>query len=664
MLKNKFFAMMLVLLIAMMVISACQTSTPAPEATQAPTEETMVEEEVVVEDEPSALEALEGDVLADGSSTVYPVTTAVAEEFAAVAPNVRVSVGLSGTGGGFKKFCIGETDISDASRAIKTGAESEAELCATNGIEYVELLVALDGLTVMVNPENDWLESISPEQLGQLLGASTTITKWSDLDPSYPDEEILFFIPDPDSGTRDYMTEIVEEANGDEDLRQDANTTFSSDDNVLLDGIANELYSFGFFGFAYYINNTDAVRAVPVVNENGDAVLPSNETVQDGSYNPLARPLFIYVNTESLETKPQVAEFVNFYLSDSGAPAIMSEVGYSMPPAGSYEANMALVNSVLDGTFVFGTEEVVEEEEAAPAVDLATLEGDVLADGSSTVYPVTTAVAEEFAAVAPNVRVSVGLSGTGGGFKKFCIGETDISDASRAIKTGAESEAELCATNGIEYIELLVALDGLTVMVNPENDWLESISPEQLGQLLGTSTTITKWSDLDPSYPDEEILFFIPDPDSGTRDYMTEIVEEANGDEDLRQDANTTFSSDDNVLLDGIANEVYSFGFFGFAYYINNTDAVRAVPVVNENGDAVLPSNETVQDGSYNPLARPLFIYVNVESLRTKPQVAAFVNFFLSESGAPAIMSEVGYSMPPAGSYETNMTLVNETLAQ
>ena len=346
MLKKKFFAMMLVLLIAMMVISACQTSTPAPEATQAPTEDTGMEEEVV-EDEPSDLEALSGDVIADGSSTVYPITTAVAEEFAAVAPNVRVSVGLSGTGGGFKKFCIGETDISDASRAIKTGPESEAELCETNGIEYVELFIALDGLTVMVNPENDWLEDVTPEQLGLLLGASTTITKWSDLDPSYPDEEILFFIPDPDSGTRDYMTEIVEDANGDEDLRQDANTTFSSDDNVLLDGIANELYSFGFFGFAYYINNTDAVRAVPVVNDNGDAVIPSNETVQDGSYNPLARPLFIYVNTESLRTKPQVAEFVKFFLGESGAPAIMSEVGYSMPPTGTYEANMALVNSIL-----------------------------------------------------------------------------------------------------------------------------------------------------------------------------------------------------------------------------------------------------------------------------------------------------------------------------
>jgi len=326
MLKKKYLVVLMVILTFALVISACQT--PA---------ETEVSEEV----------SLEGDVVVDGSSTVYPVTVAVAEEFASVAPDVRVPVGLSGTGGGFKKFCGGETDISDASRPIKTGEDSETEICADNGIEPIEFLVALDGLTVMVNPENDWLTEITAEQLGQLLGDSSTITKWSDLDPSYPAEDILFFIPDPDSGTRDYMTEVVEDVVGDEDLRQDENTTFSSDDNVLLDGIANEKYAFGFFGFAYYINNADAVSAVPVVNEAGEAVLPSDSTVQDGSYNPLARPLFIYVNTESLKTKPQVAEFVKFYFSEGGASSIMSEVGYSMPPTGTYESNLDAIEVVL-----------------------------------------------------------------------------------------------------------------------------------------------------------------------------------------------------------------------------------------------------------------------------------------------------------------------------
>ncbi len=170
---------------------------------------------------------------------------------------------------------------------------------------------------------------------------------WSDLDPAYPSEPIKFYIPDPDSGTRDYMIEVVEGINGDEDLRQDDNTTFSSDDNVLLDGIANDEYAIGFFGFAYYISNADKVSVVAIVNDAGEAVLPSDETVQDGSYNPLSRPLFIYVNVESLTTKPQVAEFVRFLLSEAGAPYILPDVGYSMPVEGTYEADLATVNALL-----------------------------------------------------------------------------------------------------------------------------------------------------------------------------------------------------------------------------------------------------------------------------------------------------------------------------
>jgi phosphate transport system substrate-binding protein len=205
-------------------------------------------------------------------------------------------------------------------------------------------------------------------------------------------------------------------------------------------------------------------------------------------------------------------------------------------------------------------------------------------------------------------------------------------------------------------------MDGLTIMVNPENDWLKNVTVEQIAQLLGAGSTITKWSDLNPSYPDEEILFFIPDPDSGTRDYMIEIVKDAIGDEDLRQDDNTTFSSDDNVLLDGIENEKYAFGFFGYAYYVGAQDKVRAVAVVNEAGTAVLPSDQTVQDGSYNPLSRPLFIYVNKTSLLEKPQVAAFVKYFFSDQGGSKIMGDVGYSMPPTGTYESNLDLLAASL--
>ena len=334
--SKKKVGMLAVLVTGVMIFAACApAAAPAEEA--APANDAAAAEE--------AAPVVEGDVLVDGSSTVYPITVAVAEEFAKEFSEVRVSVGLSGTGGGFKKFCIGETDISDASRPIK---DEEAQICADSGIEYTEFLVALDGLTVMVSPENDWLQSLTAEQLAQILGVNSTIVKWSDIDPSFPAEDIKFFIPDPDSGTRDYMIEVVEKAIETEtDLRQDENTTFNSDDNVLLDGIANDKYSFGFFGYAYFVSNSDKVKAVPIVNKNGDAVLPSDETVQDGSYNPLARPLFIYVNNESLKTKPQVAEFAKFFFSEMGGPAIMSDVGYSMPPSGTYEANMEALAGVL-----------------------------------------------------------------------------------------------------------------------------------------------------------------------------------------------------------------------------------------------------------------------------------------------------------------------------
>jgi phosphate transport system substrate-binding protein len=336
---NKRFSVLLALMVAgVMVFSACAPAAPAaPKASvdTASAEATTPVAETV---------KLSGDILIDGSSTVYPITVAVAEEFVKTQPDVRPSVGLSGTGGGFKKFCPGEIDISDASRKIKN---EEKAICEANKIQYTEFLVAMDGLTVMVNPQNDWLKSLTVDQLAKILGASSTIVKWSDIDPTFPKEDVKFFIPDPDSGTRDYMIEVITKATGDTDLRQDKNTSFNSDDNVLLDGIANEKYAIGFFGFAYYVSNTDKVNAIAIVDKEGNAVLPSNETVMNGSYNPLSRPLFIYVNTASLKTKPHVAEFVKFYLSEAGAPAIMSEVGYSMPPAGIYEENITKLALVL-----------------------------------------------------------------------------------------------------------------------------------------------------------------------------------------------------------------------------------------------------------------------------------------------------------------------------
>jgi phosphate transport system substrate-binding protein len=266
-------------------------------------------------------EHLSGSIRIDGSSTVYPITEAVAEEFRAVQPDVDVTVGYSGTGGGFKKFGRGEIDINDASKAI---SEEQKALCAENNIGYVELEVAYDGLTVMVHPENDWCTNITLSELKKMWepAAQGKITRWNQIRPEWPDKELHLYGAGVESGTYDYFTEVVvgeaHSSRGD--------YTGSEDDNVLVQGISTDKYALGFFGYAYYESNKDKLKLVGVDNEKGGGpVTPSIQTVKDKSYNPLSRPLFIYVNSTAA-TREEVQAFVNFYL-DSGAE-LVEAVGY------------------------------------------------------------------------------------------------------------------------------------------------------------------------------------------------------------------------------------------------------------------------------------------------------------------------------------------------
>ncbi|MBG92609.1 MAG: hypothetical protein CL792_01320 [Chloroflexi bacterium] len=282
--------------------------------------------------------SLSGDVKVDGSSTVFPVTEAVAEEFSKVAKDVRVTVGVSGTGGGFKKFCAGETDISDASRPIK---ESEVKLCADEGVEYIEILVGLDGLAVVTSKENAFLGAgVTKKQLGTIFGAPSegTIMKWNQVESSWPSNDIDIYAPDTDSGTFDFFNEeITEDLGG-----ARADYTASTDDNVLVTGISGGKNTIGYFGYAYYIENMDKLQIVPV-----EGVTPSAETVADGSY-VLSRPLFIYIRADSLREKPQVREFVRYYLSDASIP-LVSEVGYTSVANDEIEASRALVEATIKG---------------------------------------------------------------------------------------------------------------------------------------------------------------------------------------------------------------------------------------------------------------------------------------------------------------------------
>jgi phosphate transport system substrate-binding protein len=269
-------------------------------------------------------EGLSGKVKIDGSSTVYPITEAVAEDYRSHAPDVKVLVGLSGTGGGFKKFCRGETDINNASRPIKN---SEIESCTTNDIGFLELMVAYDGLSVVANPENDWLDNITLTELKKIWEpeAQGVILRWNQIRPEWPDEEIHLYGPGTESGTYDYFTEaIVGEAHSSR-----GDYTASEDDNVLVQGVSTDKYALGFFGYAYYEENKGKLKVVGVddeIAENGDGpVLPSLATVMDKSYSPLSRPLFIFVNSEAVK-RQEIVSFVNFYLDN--AAVLSEEVGF------------------------------------------------------------------------------------------------------------------------------------------------------------------------------------------------------------------------------------------------------------------------------------------------------------------------------------------------
>jgi len=300
----------------------------------------------------AAMPAYAQIVKVDGSSTVYPITEAVAEEFQKAKKNaIKVTVGISGTGGGFKKFCRGETDVSDASRPI---LEKEMKACGEAGIKYVELPVAFDALTVVINPKNSWIKELKVEELKKMWepGAQAKVTRWSQVNPSWPDAPLKLFGPGADSGTFDYFTDAI---NGKEKSSR-GDYTASEDDNVLVQGVSRDVNAIGYFGMAYYAENKDKLRAVPIVNKGASrGVLPSLETVMDGTYQPLARPIFIYVSDKAMQ-RAEVREFIEFYLTH--APKLTKEVGYVPLAAAHYAQAKKNFNSKKLGTGFGGKAEV------------------------------------------------------------------------------------------------------------------------------------------------------------------------------------------------------------------------------------------------------------------------------------------------------------------
>jgi len=280
----------------------------------------------------------------DGSSTVFPITEAMAEDFqSSTKGKVRVTVGISGTGGGFKKFCRGETDISDASRPI---TKKEMDACREAGIQYYELPVAFDALTVVINPQNTWIKTLTPAELKKMWepAAQNKIKTWKQVNPAWPDQPLKLFGPGADSGTFDYFTEAV---NGKSKASR-GDFTASEDDNVLVQGVARDVNALGYFGFAYYVENQDKLKAVPIAPAAGKtAVEPSMESVINGSYQPLSRPIFIYVNSKSYE-RPEIKQFIEFYMKH--ADALVREVKYVPLPPKAYAYNLQHLEKKQLGT--------------------------------------------------------------------------------------------------------------------------------------------------------------------------------------------------------------------------------------------------------------------------------------------------------------------------
>jgi phosphate transport system substrate-binding protein len=294
--------------------------------------------------------AQSNEIRIDGSSTVFPITEAVAEEFIAeTSGSIQVTVGISGTGGGFNKFCNGETDISNASRPIK---DSEIEACAAAGIEYIELPIAFDALTVVINPNNTWAESMTVEELRRIWepAAAGTITRWNQIRPEWPNAPLSLYGAGTDSGTFDYFTEAIVG----ESASSRGDYTASEDDNILVQGVQSDENALGYFGYSYYAANEGRLQAVAIDNGDGP-VAPSDETVENGTYQPLARPIFIYINAEAAE-RPEVQQFIEFYIDN--APQLVAEVDYVPLPSEAYEIALENFRSGKTGSVFAGRDTI------------------------------------------------------------------------------------------------------------------------------------------------------------------------------------------------------------------------------------------------------------------------------------------------------------------
>ena len=635
----------LVLVVLSLLLAACSGgSNPTPEAkvtsvstdmpaTVAPTDvpATIAPTDVPATTAPTDVPSIEvaascivdpldvtGDIVAAGSSTVFPLAEQMAELFTKEGFAGNVTIDSIGSGAGFERFCVaGETDIALSSRAIK---DEEVASCNTINREPIEFRIGTDGLAIVVSKENDFVTNLTKDELVALF---STAKNWSDVNPSLPNEPILRYIPGTDSGTFDYFVEELFDKDK-APILEASNLEMSEDDNVLVEGTLGSKYAVSFFGYAYYEENADKLNVLSI-----DGVKPTAETVDAGEYI-LSRPLFFYSTAAIIQEKPQVSAFINYVIANVNDE--ITKVGYFPTNLSKAKTSWSEATGCMMEMEAGDDDMDMESEEssnvALPEVDPLSLTDDIVAAGSSTVYPLVEKIAELFNTEGFAGNITIDSIGSGGGFERFCVaGETDIATASRAIK---DEEIASCKEINREPIELRVGTDALAVVVSKENDFATNITMEELAALFSTAKN---WSDINPEWPNEPILRYIPGTDSGTFDYFIEAVFEKDSAPVLA--ANPEMSEDDNVLVQGTLGSPYAVSFFGYAYYEENADDLKVLSV-----NDITPNSETVSNGEYS-LSRPLYLYTTAEIMQEKPQVAGFINYFLSNVNDQIV--EVGY---------------------
>ena len=627
------------------------------EAEPAPAEEAMAEEEPTVEEtagEPAMLEempmpdplAVSGNIVTAGSSTVFPLAERMVERYQNEGFAGDITIDSIGSGAGFERFCVaGETDVANASRAIR---DSEIESCNSIGRAPIEFRVGTDALAVVVSNENDFVEDVTLEELAAIFSTAET---WADVRAEWPAEPIQRFIPGTDSGTFDYFTEEVFEEDPEPQLTA-TNLQQSEDDNVLVQGVAGSPYAIGYFGYAYAAENTDTLHPL-----NIEGVEPTAANVDNNSY-PLARPLFIYSDGNIITEKPQVADFINFFLTYVNEE--VESVGYFPASAEALDSARARWLAAVNGKGADVAEVAEPAEEAAPTEetgmdalpmpDPLAVSGNIVTAGSSTVFPLAERMVERYQNEGFAGDITIDSIGSGAGFERFCVaGETDVANASRAIR---DSEIESCNSIGRAPIEFRVGTDALAVVVSNENDFVEDVTLEELAAIFSTAET---WADVRAEWPAEPIQRFIPGTDSGTFDYFTEEVFEEDPEPQLTA-TNLQQSEDDNVLVQGVAGSPYAIGYFGYAYAAENSDTLHPL-----NIEGVEPTAANVDNNSY-PLARPLFIYSDGSIIQEKPQVADFINFFLTYVNEE--VESVGYFPASAEALDAARAALAEAMSQ